>query len=338
MWIVVCSCTVQDRSVGAYGPAAVEAEDDGALDASSGDDEAGTDGADDTGEDGALDDDGLKLDVMVEEEGTAGDGGSDLGCQSIDVLFVVDISASMGEEKDNLEANFPSFVEVLDGYVADPDNGAMSYRIGVTNSSIVENLDGLSTFGLDGALFDGAGGGGVFEECDLGGKLWIDGPADGVAETFQCLGRQPKSGCSNCTDIGKERPLDAIEMFVAKSAAGEVNAGFYRGADSLLVIVVLTDEDDDATNSTTTPSETKSTLDGFAGGEERYVVVAIAGPQDAGCTSAFGEADPAPTLHTFTSMVSNGLMGDICLGDLSGALTEALELIQVSCDTLPPVD
>jgi len=34
--------------------------------------------------------------------------------------------------------------------------------------------------------------------------------------------------------------------------------------------------------------------------------------------------------------VPNGLMGDICDGDLTQALQDALELITFSCDTLPP--
>ncbi|NJK32766.1 MAG: hypothetical protein HC927_10350 [Deltaproteobacteria bacterium] len=256
------------------------------------------------------------------------------GCSFIDVLFIVDISASMSEEKANLDTNFPSFVAVLDDYIAAPDNAALGYRLGVTNSSIVDNLEGQSTMGLDGALFDGNN---LFRpDCDLGGKLWIDGPGPTVTSTFSCLAPNPKSGCNNCTDLGKERPLDAIEMFIEKSAAGGVNEGFYRGDESLFVIVILTDEDDDANNTTTNPAQTKAALDGFTQGEERYVVVTIAGPQNGGCDSNFGSAAAAPTLHEFTGGVANGLMGDICEGDLAGSLAQALELIQESCDTLPP--
>lgn len=256
------------------------------------------------------------------------------GCESIDVLFVVDISASMNEEKANLDANFPSFVSVLDAYVGDPGNEAVGYRLGVTNSSIVANKDGKSSMGLDGALFDGDN---LFDDdCDMGGKLWIDGPDPAVASTFSCLAPDPKSSCNLCTDLGRERPLDAIEMFLAKAAPGGVNEGFYRGDASLLVIVLLTDEDDDVGNTTTTPAGTKAALDKFTGGEQRYVVVTIAGPKDVSCDSVFGSADAAPTLHAFTSMVPNGMLGDICQGDLAQALDQALALIQLSCDTLPP--
>ncbi len=281
------------------------------------------------------DGDGPKLDTLPADSGVDDGPMGGEGCLYIDVLFIVDISASMSEEKANLNANFPMFVDVLDDYIADPNTAAIAYRLGLTNSSIVQNADGQSTFGLDGALYDGQGGG-IAPNCDFMGKLWIDGPAPTVSNAFSCAAPLPKSSCNNCTDIGKERPLDTIEMFIEKSAPGQVNEGFYRGEESLFVVVILTDEDDDANNTTTTPAMTKAALDTFAEGEERYVIVTIAGPQNGGCQSAFGDAAAAPTLHAFTNSVSNGLLGDICMGDLSASLAEALEVIVDSCDSLPP--
>ncbi|PRQ08249.1 hypothetical protein [Enhygromyxa salina] len=313
-------------------------------------DESGTQGSGATNGDGDGDGDGdpgdgdgdgdtdggPKLDVLPADTGVDDGPGGDEGCQYIDVLFIVDISASMSEEKANLNANFPSFVQVLDDYVNDPMTAALGYRLGLTNSSIVNNLDGQSTFGLDGALYDGQGGGGLWPNCDMQGKLWIDGPAPSVSDTFSCAAPLPKSSCNNCSDIGKERPLDTIEQFIAKSGPGGVNEGFYRGDQSLFVIVILTDEDDDANNTTTTPADTKFTLDEFAQGEDRYVIVTIAGPQNGSCNSNFGSATAAPSLHAFTNLAPNGVLGDICQGDLSQALDQALSVIQDSCDELPP--
>ena len=134
----------------------------------------------------------------------------------------------------------------------------------------------------------------------------------------------------------QERPLDAIELFIQKSAPGQVNEGFYRGDQALFVIVILTEEDDDANNSTTTPAATIAALDGFVMGEERYVIVTIAGPENSGCDSAFGSAAPSPILHQFTNSAAHGVFGDICQGDLAQALEDALDVIVDACDTLPP--
>lgn len=301
-------------------------DDDGAGTAGDGDD-AGPD-EDDGGGGGPL------LDVgSPGADGGADDGGGTPGegCQYIDVLFVVDISASMSEEKANLAANFPAFVGVLDDYVA--AGNALGYRLGVTNSSINENYDGCATtMGFDGAL---TASGGVFGnmDCGTGGVPWLDGPAAGIAENFSCLAENPipPGGGSDC---GKERPLGVMERFVAASGAGGPNDGFYRGDDSLLVVVNLTDEDEDQQYTDTTPGQTKAALDAFVGGEDRYVAVSIAGPM--ACSSAFGDATHAVVLEQFTDMVPNGLFGDICQGDLAQPLADALDLIQTSCDSLPP--
>lgn len=312
--------------------------DDGDGDSGGGDGDSGDSGGGDSdgngGSDGGGDGDGsggIRFDLGGDEDtGGGAGGGNGEGCEFLDILFVVDISGSMSEERANLAANFPGFVQVLDDYVADPDKGAVGYRLGVTNSTLT--FDG-STTGLDGSLARGGFGG----DCALGPSPWIDGPAPDVVDKFTCVADDPTAPCTLCADNGRERPLDAIELFVDKNVPGADNEGFYRSNGSLLVVVILTDEDDDALASTTTPAATKAKLDAFTGGAERYVVVSIAGPQMGGCSSAFGDAMSAPRLHEFTGAVDNGVMGDICLGDLSQPLADALDLIQISCDTLPPV-
>lgn len=279
---------------------------------------------------------GLRLDVGEGSGGGIGESGGTIGCENIAALFVVDISGSMKEERDDLAANFPNFVSVLDAYVGDPDSGATGYRLGVTNSSIEDNASGESDLALDGSLYAGGTFVSLFGGCEeTFSPAWIDGPGATVSEDFTCLADYPIA--EGGLDPGAERPLDAIEYFVDKHAAGGPNDGFYDRANSLLVIVTLTDEDDTRPDSTTTPAETKAKLDAFTGGEDRYVVVTIAGPESGQCNSEFGEATAAPILHEFTNSVDNGLMGDICQGDLSSALADALALIQTSCDELPPV-
>ena len=66
------------------------------------------------------------------------------------------------------------------------------------------------------------------------------------------------------------------------------------------------------------------------------LIVTIAGQQKGGCNSSFGSAAAAPTLHQFTNAAPNGLIGDICQGDLAQSLEQALDRIVDACDTRPP--
>lgn len=277
-------------------------------------------------------DSGIRFDIGDSGDAGSGSGGNGAegggggeGCKYLDILFIVDISGSMSEEKANLRENFPAFTAVLDDFVADPARGVMGYRLGVTNSSF--QSDG-STTGMDGALHTENGA------CGTGANPWLEGPAPGIADNFSCLANNPRACGNSCADLGRERPLDTMMAFADKHAVGEPNQGFYRGAESLLVIVTLTDEDDHS--EPTTAAQTKARLDTFAQGEERYVVVTIAGPANRGCTSAFGDADATPRLSGFTNSVPNGYFGDICQGDLAQPLADALDLIKFSCDELPP--
>lgn len=275
------------------------------------------------------DDGGIRLDVAPPDGDSGGAGPQ--GCSFIDVLFVVDISASMREERTNLQANAEGLARVLDEYVADPSRNAVGYRIGATNSTIVDNgPDQQSTLGLDGRLF----GGGSIGCWETFSPPWIEGPGPDVAENLSCLVNSPTAGSGS--DVGKERPLDALEYFIAEHGPGGANEGFYRREDALFVVVNLTDEDDDPEFTTTTPEQAAAQLEAFVDGPNRAVVVTIAGPEADRCDSAFGSASPAPVLHAFTNGMPNGMLGDICQGDLAQPLADALELIQISCDVLPP--
>ena len=134
--------------------------------------------------------------------------------------------------------------------------------------------------------------------------------------------------------MGHEMPLGTINLFAEKLAAGQPNEGFYvDDGETLLVIVIITDEDEDSL-STATPAGTKAVLDSLTGGDDKYVVVTIAGID--ACESDFGSAIEAVVLKDFTYSVPNGVMGDICLGDLTPSLEEALSVMTVVCDEFPP--
>ena len=55
----------------------------------------------------------------------------------VDILFVVDDSGSMAEEQNNLAANFPQFVSVLEDY-RNADGDAISWQfLGVADRALV---------------------------------------------------------------------------------------------------------------------------------------------------------------------------------------------------------
>lgn len=230
------------------------------------------------------------------------------GCISMDIVFVIDNSGSMYEEQTNLASNFPLFIQVLDDYT-NPSGEHMEYRVAVTTTDA-----DIATAGE----FVGQ------TTCDLGSNPWVDGPGDDVVTKFACMAAVGTSGA------GQEKPFMTIqEALGAKSEGGQINEGFYRkNQASLLVVVIITDEDD---RSEVLAAEVKDFLTEMTGGQNRYVIVGIAGPQM--CSSAFGDAEEAIKIKELIALVEdNGFFGDICEGDLSGSLADALEVMQSTCD------
>lgn len=318
---------------------------EGADDASHGDSDADSDGDTDSDTDGDTDSD------------TDSDSdGDDFGCDKMDIIFVIDDSGSMQEEQTNLATNFPMFIQVLDAYSA-TRNADFQYRVGVTTTSVTRTFDWFlpgfgvmpqSTSGPDGALQGQS-------DCSLGAYPWADGP--GVdASTFSCMALRGTSGA------GMEMPFAAMWEALSEnfmSGPGMPNEGFYRkDENSLLVVVFITDEDDcsvqnggyihssltvscDESQSTGLfpVSETKDFLDTLAGGEGRYVVVGIGGADVGGCSSSFGDAIEAIRLKDLIAQVgAYGLFGDICQGDLSVVLADALAMMEFTCDDMPPIE
>lgn len=294
---------------------------------------AGPGGGGDTA--GDTDTDGEQTEPDPEDDGPW-DGN---GCRYIDVLMMVDISESMAEEKEALESAFPAFIEGLDNYVADPETSAVRYRVGATNSTMVDNSpERDSTFGLDGSLFSG----GENRALDLGCRLdfdppWIWGPSAGFLERLACLVNGPIDADGDW-DSGKERPFDAINAFVDKSSAGGPNEGFYRQDGGLLVYIYVTDEDDDMEFSQSSAADAKASLDALTGGESRYASIVISAPAEMGCPNGvWGEAFAAPRLHEFSALVPNGVTANICDGQFEGPLQTALATIQSACEGLGPI-
>ena len=279
------------------------------------------------------------------------------GCESVDILFVIDDSASMEEEQANLIASFPEFVGFLEQY-EDTNGDPVSYRVGVTTTGVGRDFthDPISLPPMPGNVENAQDGMLVGQEsCSLGAHPWIEGPGDDVTDKFACAAEVGILG------PGVEMPLAAMRLALGnQSEPGAPNEGFYpEDGTALLVVVFITDEDDCSleeggtavstpTGGTCDPAQSTGLedvadhwqfLSDLAGGQERVVVVGIAGQSVGGCSSSFGDASYASRLVEFVGLAGDhGVLGDICSGDLAQPLQTALETITVACDEMPVIE
>lgn len=277
------------------------------------------------------------------------------GCHEMDLLFILDNSASMASVQANLVYNFPKFVGVLENY-NDAKGGTLEYRLGVTTSSVTRDFittlrssdfeQPFSTTGDDGVLIGK-------DACDLA-EPWTEGPSTQFKEEFSCLAELR----TNQTSI-IEMPLAALELALGhNSAPGGPNAGFFTPkTDALLVAIIITNEedcsienggrlmfdgagmcDDEGSEGLYTPQRVKAFLDDLTGGEGRYVMLVIAGPGPGKCESIFGEAWDAVRLRKMVDELGDfGVFGSLCEDDLWLTLESTLNTITATCDDLPPV-
>jgi len=182
--------------------------------------------------------------------------------RAADILFVIDNSASMGEEQGTLARNFSAFVDVLE-----QEGQGASYRIGVITTDspslrVTSCRERLFDFIWDGELagqpayFDEQTAG-CLEQCTLDEfsleptmldgdpdtlqeHPWLENSPEGdnlpagvsMAEAFECIGPQGIQG------EGFEAPLEMLRTFLA-----EDESGFLR-EDALLAVIFVTDEID----------------------------------------------------------------------------------------------
>ncbi len=271
------------------------------------------------------------------------DAGPQEFCDKMDILFVIDNSGSMAEEQENLAANFPLFIDVLDAFQTEIGS-QIDYRVAVTSTGrdmswTEELLPGFpfpaSQTGENGALL---------QRCDMP-RPWLERADPDVASTFACAAELGSSGANI------EMPLYAVKLAFGDRIADGTNAGFLR-EDALLAIVILTDEDDcsredDGFTLTgfQTPCDSlepvapyKQFLDDLTGAPGRWAVAVIAGPGPGECSSGFGSAQEAFRLQELVDMAGDtGVFSSICEGDLTGALEQALGTFETACEGFPPI-
>lgn len=256
-----------------------------------------------------------------------------VGCNKMDILFVIDNSGSMSQEQDNLVTNFPRFIEVLDSF----RNGGLQYRLGVTTTAIGGDFEFLGLASSDAP-------GGLLSTPDMADP-WLDRGTPNLADIFSDLATVGTTGSAI------EQPLRAAKYALVDRVEDGTNAGFLR-PDALLALVVLTDEDDSSEveggsgggllgslfTSLAPVSDFIDAYDGVAMGRSRWAAAVIAGDQDPTCSSDFGEAQYAERLLQFVDMTGDqATFGSICSGDLSGELDTALGTFTAACQSFVPL-
>jgi len=189
----------------------------------------------------------------------------------IDILFVIDNSASTADKQTVFAQNFPKFVAALDAF---PGIGRPNIHMAVVTTSVdlgVAQGTGCPHPNLkeDGRMQNTAGAlappgcpvpnGRYIADIKLPDGTRQVNYAGALADNFSCIAQVGATGC------GFESQLEAIKRALDGSRAE--NAGFLRPG-AYLAVVILTDEDD------------ASTKDGQAGLDLFSVPAAQAGPGD----------------------------------------------------------
>lgn len=241
----------------------------------------------------------------------------DGSCDKVDFLFVVDNSASMDDNQENLAASVPGFVAGIEDALAE----LRSIHVGViTTDGYVHNAAGCS---LTGALVVQTGGhNSSARSCGpyAEGHPFMTG-ADDLDETLGCALAVGTSGSN------REQPLTALRRAVSEhmTGPGDCNEGFLRD-DALLVTVIVTDEDEPGYG----PQTYEHLLDAKYGHDDNIVVVSLVNPMDQTCTPG-GHAVLAPEITAFTGWFEHGLLGPICAPDYTPYFDRAVDIVKTAC-------
>lgn len=264
--------------------------------------------------------------------GSSSGGAVDAGptaraCNKMDVVFVVDTSASMVDEHDNLAANLPKFVKVLHEYKTTSGDD-LDYRVAITSSADEHDKGKFMT----------ARGGRAPAGCSAGpARPWLERGDSDVSGAFSCRALM-------AIGSGIERVLNAGLLSVRERIADGTNAsageGFLRD-DALLAMVFITDEDEGGQGSpgylARPIADFAPAFDEIKQGRGRWAAAAIAGPGPGRCASSFGGAADAVRMRQFVASAGkNAVFSSICDGDFSVSLKRALDTFSQACESFPP--
>lgn len=345
LWVASVSCLWacgEDRS-GPSGTGLVTGAGSGATDGSSDQDGSSTGGSGETGSSDdvseststGVTDGGIKLDVDPGmESGGGGEGSDPETCQSVDLLFIIDNSASMLDDQRRLINSFPGFVDAVRRAVA----AGADMHIGVTTTDsgfVQSSLTGCTGLGVMVQETPS-------EVCgpypSTGRNYFTD--QDDFGANFGCAALLGDQGDND------ERSIESARRALSPgfNGAGGCNEGFLR-EDALLVVVNITDEDDAdgfvVFGESPDPLEVHEEFVGLKDGHEDNIVwlgILKEAGHPPGCDP--NGNGPADWLGRFVRAFDNGIVGDICQPDFSPFFENAVERIATAfeaCVPIPPV-
>ncbi|XXX79821.1 hypothetical protein WMF30_13710 [Sorangium sp. So ce134] len=249
--------------------------------------------------------------------GAGGSGAGSSGCQHVDVVFALDNSSSMNEEKESMrDVVFPAFAEALLDI-----SGIQDFR-----AAVIDACPRPANFHTRGA----AG------ECSFqSGKAWMESSSANITQEFQCAADIYSDDVECSGDSDDEQPASAVAAALEPPFSQEANAGFIRD-DALLVVVAITDEDEQPVPRQQ-PQEIHDRLVAVKGDAKNVVFLGIGGRTD--CEGAYGSADEADNLQRLVDTFDDGrgFFWDLCEGRLEDGLTNALTAIEAACEEFVPV-
>ena len=242
-------------------------------------------------------------------------GESELLCQKIDFLFVVDNSGSMGDNQENIINNFPKFIEGISSLT-----GYQDFHIGVvTTDDYMYNHPNCRTLG--GLVAFTGGNNSSNSACGP----WKNGnfmTGNEIFEGFECAALVGTEGASGEQTIGAF--INSLDPFL--TSEDQCNEGFLR-EDAILVVVFITDEEDISTPGNLTLWKDKVE---FYKGIENVIVLGLVPLSDSMC-----DCIPTPEVPTqmvdFINLFKFSYIDDVCLENYGEFFTDSLDIIKTAC-------
>ncbi len=299
-------------------------------------------------------DGGELLDVAAGDGGptTGGDGGDRTGCESVDFLFIIDNSGSMGDNQQNLVDSFPGFIEAIQNTVAE----ASDYHIMVAKTDsgwggdcpllcqaffgICPDIPEYPCMTGAPSMCDTIMGAGVTypigsdssgQLCPLAGQDRYITPADpDLGASFGCIAKVGTDGS------GDERPVEALTGALSDTLNDPAgcNEGFLRD-EAILVVTIITDEED--SSSAGSPQGWVTNVVAQKGGDGTGIVmIGLINDPDVTDSICGAEAEDPVRLREFIESFPNSYRGSVCAPNYADVLADAVGIIDTACDEYVP--